>query len=783
MRRPYQLRHTEERRGSLKPFTKFFVLPSNRMRIRTQLIIAAFILAVVPLAAIVTWSYHSSREALENAYRQEASRLTRQMDRRLAAIRADLDARLTYVSAITVPGEGVTDSIAAAIGDAAPFVDSLEFRPVPVATGEEPAAKPAAKPRQEEARVTSPSPAPLTPPTPAVAGVAGVAAVGAVEPVAPAPPPEAIIIEIPEFSEFPRHVMSEEQLEQVREFTRLAAALSSSTLDSEEREDLQKEMAAAEKELREIAAADRRAFRQRLEEAKNAATRLHVVPAPPAPAAATAAAPVVAASGEAAVAVPAPKLVIRKAAVVEQDAREKAARSELILGRKFQKPVRNEGQVVGSLTPRIKPDQVIRHLLGTASEEGDEIPFAIDREGTVYTRNGNERAQLDALAIPDRVRRGASTHGIQGWIVSTSTDPQSGLKIGVARPVGGNLDDLRRTAGRNFMLGLGVIFLAMIGIVPLTNHLTRDVKLVTDGAERISKGDLMTRVPVKTSNELGLLARAFNRMAEDLSLNQQKLLEQERARKEQEMQQRLMAVEYERKSDELEDARRFQLSMLPKELPRVTGLDIDVLTRTATEVGGDYYDFHLDDRGLSVTIGDATGHGAKAGTMVTVVKTLFSQYGGTTPPADFMRDAAETIKRMDLGRMAMALSLARFEGRRVTVTSAGMPPMLVHRAASGTVEEIALHATPLGTLGTDYEQRILDLAPSDTVLLMSDGFPELMNAEGQQLGYVAAADRFARAAAAPSASEVIRQLGDAVREWHGDSPPNDDVTFVVVRAV
>ena len=214
--------------------------------------------------------------------------------------------------------------------------------------------------------------------------------------------------------------------------------------------------------------------------------------------------------------------------------------------------------------------------------------------------------------------------------------------------MGENFGDLRNTAARNFALGLGLIAFALIGIVPLSNHLTRDVKLVTDGAERIAHGDLMTRLPVKTKNELGQLARAFNQMAEDLSFNQQKLLEQERARKAQEIQQALLSVEYERKSVELEDARRFQLSMLPKEVPHHPAYDVAVFTRTATEVGGDYYDFHLAGDALSVTIGDATGHGAKAGTMVTVIKTLFSGYGGTSSspaPAEFLAEAAEKIGR------------------------------------------------------------------------------------------------------------------------------------------
>ncbi|HYR29223.1 MAG TPA: hypothetical protein VEU30_12205, partial [Thermoanaerobaculia bacterium] len=88
------------------------------MRIRTQLILAAFVLAVVPLAAIVTYSYHSSRQALEGVYRREADRLTAQMDRRLGAIRAELDQRLSFVSSLPLPAGGQPDAgnIATAMG-------------------------------------------------------------------------------------------------------------------------------------------------------------------------------------------------------------------------------------------------------------------------------------------------------------------------------------------------------------------------------------------------------------------------------------------------------------------------------------------------------------------------------------------------------------------------------------------------------------------------------------------------------------------------------------------
>ncbi len=758
------------------------------MRIRTQLILAAFVLAVVPLAAIVTYSYHSSRRALETAYRREADRLTQQMDRRLGAIRAELDQRMTFVSALPLPSSGAPDAgnIATAMGEAASFVDALEFQPIAephvIAEVDRKAAKSSGNP--------NPNPNPdANGNIPAQDSSRMVIAMHT-----PMMPQRPLVIDLPEAPTIPRHVMSEEQHELINEIARLGSQMANLNLPEDERDDVEEELRSVQKKLNEVVEEDRKKYeaqmaqsraamaeyratireRQRIarEDRRRVASGEPAPPAPPAPAAAEAVAPAITAAQTAV-----------RARTASDAARTKATdkRTSLILGKKYNVPVRQKGEVVGQITARVSPEDVIQRVLGSATEDGSEIPFAVDREGNVYTRTPAHRETLDRLQIPKRIRENRSVKGIEGWIVSTSTDPQSGLRIGVARPVGENFGDLKNTAARNFALGLGLIAFALIGIVPLSNHLTRDVKLVTDGAERIAHGDLMTRLPVKTKNELGQLARAFNRMAEDLSVNQQKLLEQERARKEQELQQRLFAVEYERKSVELEDARRFQLSMLPKEVPQHEAYGVAVFIQTATEVGGDYYDFHLFGDVLSVTVGDATGHGAKAGTMVTVVKTLFAAYVGDTSPASFLSSAAETIKRMELGRMAMALSLGRFEKRRLTIASAGMPPVLVHRRATGEVEEVSHGATPLGTLGTDYGESNVELQSGDTVLFLTDGFPELMNEAGQQLGYTATVDAFAEAAKGATADDVIASLAAKAREWNGEGAPNDDVTFVVVR--
>lgn len=752
------------------------------MRLRSQLILTTFLLAVVPLAAIVVYSHHSSRQALESAYRREAIRLTAQMDRRLAAIRADLDQRLAVVSALPINAQtakhgdeqqAAVAPILTAMGDVATLVDSLEFQPLP---RHDPRTRTTVA--QEEEAEPEVAETPETPVTPQVASV---------EPAAAPAPPAPIVINIPPPPQFPRYRSSPEERELVAKISMLASNLArGEDLPPEERRSMERELNAAQEKLSAVLESRQAEFRQLVEVAQQQqqereriladARRQRELDRAQRPKKEETRRIVVAADHEL------PAEVRRKVAEQLQKNKDREKQIALILGSGVKAQVKKQGEVVGQVTAQVNPEEVIKRILGAATDDSGEMPFALDREGNLYTRNDDDRRMIEALGVKQRIQSGRSLKDIDGWIVTATTDAQSGLRIGVARRVGENFEELKRTAARNFALGLGLVAFALIGIVPFANHLTRDVKLVADGAERLAHGDLMTRLPVKSKNEFGQLAQAFNRMAEDLSVHQQKLLEQERARKEQELQQRLLAVDNERKTVELEEARRFQLSLLPKEVPQHERYDIAVFTQTATEVGGDYYDFHVSNDGvLSVTIGDATGHGAKAGTMVTVIKTLFSAYSGTTAPAEFLGDAAEKIKRMELGRMSMALSLARFDDDALTLATAGMPPVLVHRAASGEVEELSHGATPLGTLGITYAETRAPLATGDTILFMTDGLPELLNDAGQQFGYAAAIETFAAAAKAVDADGVIASLADVTSRWHGDQPPNDDVTFVVVR--
>ncbi len=262
----------------------------------------------------------------------------------------------------------------------------------------------------------------------------------------------------------------------------------------------------------------------------------------------------------------------------------------------------------------------------------------------------------------------------------------------------------------------------------------------------------------------------------------EKMLEQERIAKDQEITRRLLEADNHRKTEELEEARKLQLSLLPKEVPQVPGMEIAAFMKTATEVGGDYYDFCIGpDSTLTVALGDATGHGMKAGLIVALIKSLFLAEAPFLAAISFLEKCSQTIKKMQLGNLYMAMTLLKIKDSEITVSAAGMPPALIYRNKEGRVEEVMIKGLPLGGPGdTTYRELSRKIAPGDTLLLMSDGFPELFNNEMEMLDYSKAKSVFGEVAH-KSPQDILTHLNAAAEQWLNGKPQDDDITFVVVK--
>jgi serine phosphatase RsbU (regulator of sigma subunit) len=222
--------------------------------------------------------------------------------------------------------------------------------------------------------------------------------------------------------------------------------------------------------------------------------------------------------------------------------------------------------------------------------------------------------------------------------------------------------------------------------------------------------------------------------------------------------------------------------MLPKKLPQLPHLEIAAFMKTASEVGGDYYDFHTSEDGtLTIAVGDATGHGLKAGTLVSSVKSLFVSLACHPDIPHIFERMSRVLKEMKLRGLFMAMTMVKVNGHRMNVSIAGMPSVLLYRALTGEVEEIAMRALPLGGVTKyQYKQQELTLVAEDVVVLMSDGLPERFNAAGEMLDYARIRQALPALAHQPS-EQIITDLVRLGEEWSEGRAQDDDITFVVLR--
>jgi ligand-binding sensor domain-containing protein/serine phosphatase RsbU (regulator of sigma subunit) len=249
-----------------------------------------------------------------------------------------------------------------------------------------------------------------------------------------------------------------------------------------------------------------------------------------------------------------------------------------------------------------------------------------------------------------------------------------------------------------------------------------------------------------------------------------------------EAEKRAIEIESERKTKELEEARDLQLSMLPKELPELPNLEIAAFMRTATEVGGDYYDVIVEDNGdLNVAFGDATGHGLQAGTMVTLMKGFFTSDSSKLGIKDFMNHCSKLIKEIKLGRILMSFCHLKIESNKLYVSSAGLPPIYYYNKNSEVMEEIIMKGMPLGAMANfQYNVHEKEVNSGDVIMLLTDGIPEQMNEDEEMYDYPRIKDQFVRVAE-KAPSEIIDHFIKSCDNWMGSAIQADDITIMVIR--
>jgi serine phosphatase RsbU (regulator of sigma subunit) len=165
------------------------------------------------------------------------------------------------------------------------------------------------------------------------------------------------------------------------------------------------------------------------------------------------------------------------------------------------------------------------------------------------------------------------------------------------------------------------------------------------------------------------------------------------------------------------------------------------------------------------------------------MKGLFSADSGRMDIDDFFRQSSETIKDLRFGRMMMSFTMIKIKENEMLFSSAGMPPAYIFRASTLKMEELSLEEMPLGAM-KDYKYQVMkeQLQSGDTLLLMSDGLPELKNPDGDIFDYPRVEEVF-RDVADQAPQAIVDRLVDAGEIWRKDQVADDDVTLMVIKAL
>ena len=189
----------------------------------------------------------------------------------------------------------------------------------------------------------------------------------------------------------------------------------------------------------------------------------------------------------------------------------------------------------------------------------------------------------------------------------------TGWSVGVAclhSDIFSGVDSVRKLS---YLLGfIGLLLMTLICFI-VVRRMSKPLAEITDAAIDIAQGNLTTELPqIGTHDEIRTLCDSFSHMQHSL-INYIKELKSTTANKE-------------RIESELRIARAIQLGMVPKVFPPFPEReDVDIFARVipAREVGGDLYDFFIEDEKLYFIIGDVSGKGVPASLVMAVTCRLF----------------------------------------------------------------------------------------------------------------------------------------------------------------
>jgi hypothetical protein len=243
-------------------------------------------------------------------------------------------------------------------------------------------------------------------------------------------------------------------------------------------------------------------------------------------------------------------------------------------------------------------------------------------------------------------------------------------------------------------------------------------------------------------------------------------------------------AEKERIGSELKIARDIQQGMLPKTFPPYPDCDEVAIYGSlvpAKEVGGDLYDFQIQNGHLLFCVGDVSGKGVPASLMMAVTRSLFRTVcARTTNPEEIMNQMNTAMSEMNENSIFVTFFIGNLDLKTGMLTysnAAHCPPVLVN----DTISTLQMDSNiPLGVMDWDYTRQEIHVGLDSVIFLYTDGLTEAENTTHGQFGEARMLAELEKMADA-TPRNLIDHISEVIQVFESGTEQSDDLTMLAIR--
>ena len=243
-------------------------------------------------------------------------------------------------------------------------------------------------------------------------------------------------------------------------------------------------------------------------------------------------------------------------------------------------------------------------------------------------------------------------------------------------------------------------------------------------------------------------------------------------------------LERERMERELAFAIEIQQKFQPSAPPFVPGYEMQGISFSCYEIGGDYYDFiRRDDGKMLIALGDVSGKGTAAALLMSSLHaSIHAQATAKTSLLETVNAVNKYLAENTPPNRFVTLFFAELEPESgvLNFVNAGHNPPLIARA-DGRVEQLGSGGFPLGIMPfASYEQGQAHLDTGDVLVIYSDGVTETVNQTEEEFGLERLSE-VVKLNVGKTAAGLRDRIESSLSSFAAGTAAPDDITLVIVK--